>query len=100
VLKQAWSIKNYRYVRDVSVADAGTTKGEGAIRKAHARVSMDFVSQEHGVPHDGPKDSNAGAEHGRSWIVTKHGDRSLVSSNAQHTSERDAKLYPGSGPSW
>jgi hypothetical protein len=23
-------------------------------------VSMDFVSQEHGVPHDGPKDSNAG----------------------------------------
>jgi hypothetical protein len=21
---------------------------------------MDFVSQEHGVPHDGPKDSNAG----------------------------------------
>jgi hypothetical protein len=23
-------------------------------------VSMDFVSQEHGVPRDGPKDSNAG----------------------------------------
>jgi hypothetical protein len=23
-------------------------------------VSGDFVSQEHGVPHDGPKDSNAG----------------------------------------
>jgi hypothetical protein len=23
-------------------------------------LSMDFVSQEHGVPHDGPKDSNAG----------------------------------------
>jgi hypothetical protein len=23
-------------------------------------VSMDFVLQEHGVPHDGPKDSNAG----------------------------------------
>jgi hypothetical protein len=23
-------------------------------------MSMDFVSQEHGVPHDGPKDSNAG----------------------------------------
>jgi hypothetical protein len=24
------------------------------------QLSMDFVSQEHGVPHDGPKDSNAG----------------------------------------
>jgi hypothetical protein len=24
------------------------------------QMSMDFVSQEHGVPHDGPKDSNAG----------------------------------------
>jgi hypothetical protein len=23
-------------------------------------VSMDFVSQEHGVPRDGPEDSNAG----------------------------------------
>jgi hypothetical protein len=23
-------------------------------------MSMDFVSQEHGVPHNGPKDSNAG----------------------------------------
>jgi hypothetical protein len=24
------------------------------------QMSMDFVSQEHGVPHDGPNDSNAG----------------------------------------
>jgi hypothetical protein len=24
------------------------------------QMSMDFVSQEHGVPHDGPKDSNTG----------------------------------------
>jgi hypothetical protein len=24
------------------------------------QMSMDFVSQEQGVPHDGPKDSNAG----------------------------------------
>jgi hypothetical protein len=30
----------------------------------------------------------------------KHGDRSLQSSNAQRTAERDAELYPGSGPSW
>jgi hypothetical protein len=34
---------------------------------------MDFVSQENGVPRDGPKDSNAGAERVRSWIATKHG---------------------------
>jgi hypothetical protein len=63
-------------------------------------VSMDFVSQEHGVPRDGPKDSNTGAECGRSWIAMKHGDRSLESSNAQCTAERDAKLYPGLGPAW
>jgi hypothetical protein len=41
-----------------------------------------------------------GAERGRSWIATKHGDGSLESSNAQRTAERDAELYPGSGPSW
>jgi hypothetical protein len=27
---------------------------------AESTVSMDFVSQGHGVPHDGPEDSNAG----------------------------------------
>jgi hypothetical protein len=63
-------------------------------------LSMDFVSQKHGVPRDGPKDSNAGAERGRSWIATKHGDGSLESSNAQRTAERDTELYPSSGPSW
>jgi hypothetical protein len=26
----------------------------------HSLLSMDFVSQEHGVPRDGSKDSNAG----------------------------------------
>jgi hypothetical protein len=41
-----------------------------------------------------------GVEHGRSWITTKHGEGSLELSNAQHTAERDAELYPGSGPSW
>jgi hypothetical protein len=40
-------------------------------------LSMDFMSQEHGVPRDRPKDSNAGAERGRSWIAPKHGDGSL-----------------------
>jgi hypothetical protein len=50
---------------------------------------MDFVSQEHGVPRDGPKDSNAGAERGRSWIATKHSDGSLKMSNAPRTVERE-----------
>jgi hypothetical protein len=61
-------------------------------------MSMDFVSQEHGIPHDGPKDSNAGAEHGRSWIATKHGDGSLEMSNAQRTAERDTELTQVQGP--
>jgi hypothetical protein len=47
-----------------------------------------------------PKIRTHGAEHGRSWIAMKHGDGSLESSNAQHTAEREAELYPGSGPSW
>jgi hypothetical protein len=46
-----------------------------------------------------PKIRAQGAERGRSWIATKHGDGSLESSNAQHTAERDAELYPSSGPS-
>jgi hypothetical protein len=29
-------------------------------KRNEKRVSMDFVSQEYGVPRDGPKDSNAG----------------------------------------
>jgi hypothetical protein len=41
-----------------------------------------------------------GAKRGRSWIATKHGDGSLELSNALRIAERDAKLYPGSGPSW
>jgi ribonuclease HI len=47
-----------------------------------------------------PKIRTQGAERVRSWIAMKHGDGSLESSNAQHTAERDAELYPGSGPSW
>jgi hypothetical protein len=47
-----------------------------------------------------PKIRTQGAERGRSWIATKHGDRSLESSNAQHAAERDVELYPGLGPSW
>jgi hypothetical protein len=47
-----------------------------------------------------PKIRTQGAEHGRSWIATKHGDGSLESSNAPHTAERDAEPYPGSGPLW
>jgi hypothetical protein len=47
-----------------------------------------------------PKIRMQGAERGRSWIATKHDDGSLESSNAQRTAERDAELYPGSGPPW
>jgi hypothetical protein len=47
-----------------------------------------------------PKIRTQGAERGRSWIATKHGDGSLESSNTQRTAERDAELYPSSGPSW
>jgi hypothetical protein len=31
-----------------------------ALVSISSMLSMDFVSQEHGVPRDGPKDSNAG----------------------------------------
>jgi hypothetical protein len=47
-----------------------------------------------------PKIQTQGAERGRSWIATKHGDGSLELSNAQRTAERDAELYPGLGASW
>jgi hypothetical protein len=47
-----------------------------------------------------PKIQTQGAERVRSRIATKHSDGSLERSNALRTSERDAKLYPGSGPSW
>jgi hypothetical protein len=47
-----------------------------------------------------PKIRTQGAERVRSRIATKHGDGSLELSNALRTAERDAELYPGSGPSW
>jgi hypothetical protein len=47
-----------------------------------------------------PKIRTQGAKHVRSRIAVKHGDGSLESSNALCTAERDAELYPGSGPSW
>jgi hypothetical protein len=47
-----------------------------------------------------PKIRTQGAEHGRSWIATKHGDGSLEMSNAPRTAERDTEPYTGSGPSW
>jgi hypothetical protein len=47
-----------------------------------------------------PKIRTEGAERVRSRIAMKHGDGSFESSNALHTAERDAELYPGSGPSW
>jgi hypothetical protein len=38
---------------------AKAKKAEKSLADAN-KVSMDFVSQEHGVPRDGPEDSNAG----------------------------------------
>jgi hypothetical protein len=56
-------------------------------------MSMDFVSQEHGVPHDGLKDSNAGVVRVRSWIAAKHGDRSLETPESiTHCRERHRAL--------
>jgi hypothetical protein len=46
-----------------------------------------------------PKIQTQGAEGGRSWIATKHGDGSLEMLNAPHTTERNTEPYPGSGPS-
>jgi hypothetical protein len=40
-----------------------------------------------------PKIRMQGAEHGRSWIATKHGDGSLETSNAQHTAERETPSF-------
>jgi hypothetical protein len=47
-----------------------------------------------------PKIRTQGAERVRSRIAMKHSDGSLESSNALCTAERDAELYPGSGPLW
>jgi hypothetical protein len=41
------------------------------------QMSMDFMSQEHGVPHEDPKIRTQGAVRVRPWIATKHGDRRL-----------------------
>jgi hypothetical protein len=60
---------------------------------------MDFVSQEHGVPRDGPKDSNAGG-----WtleILDRNETRWRKPRDIEcttHCKEGYAKLYLGSGP--
>jgi hypothetical protein len=40
-----------------------------------------------------PKIRTQGAECGRSWIATKHGDGSLKTSNAQRTAERETPSF-------
>jgi hypothetical protein len=40
-----------------------------------------------------PKIRTQGAERGRSWIATKHGDGSLEMSNAQRTAERETPNF-------
>jgi hypothetical protein len=37
-----------------------------------SNLSMDFVSQEHGVPHDRPKDSNA---RGWTWEILDRNEK-------------------------
>jgi hypothetical protein len=76
----------------VEVMALGDEEG-GDCRWISSRKNMGYHAMD-------PKIRTQGAEHGRSWIATKHGDGSLESSNAQRTVERDAELYPGSGPSW
>jgi hypothetical protein len=59
---------------------------------------MDFVSQEHEVPCDGPKDSNAG---GWTWEILDRNEtrwrKPRVVERTTHCLERDTELYPG-GP--
>jgi hypothetical protein len=51
------------------------------------------MSQENGVPHDGPKDSNAGFGTREILIATKHGDRSLeMPESTTHRRERHRAL--------
>jgi hypothetical protein len=46
-----------------------------------------------------PKIRTQEAEHGRSWIATKHGDGSLETSNTQRTAERETPSFtPVQGP--
>jgi hypothetical protein len=50
----------------------GVSHGEADLEETHhspylaCQMSEDFMSQEHGVPHDGPKDLNTGAVRVRS----------------------------------
>jgi hypothetical protein len=67
---------------------------------SHAKCRWILCRKNTGYHATDPKIRTQGAEGGRSWITTKHGDGSLESSNAQRTTERDTELYPGSGPSW
>jgi hypothetical protein len=63
-------------------------------------LSRGFMSQEHRVPHDGPKDSNAGAIHVRSRSQLNTAMEASRRRKAQCTTEGDTELYPGSGLSW
>jgi hypothetical protein len=67
--------------------------GDGGCRWISCRKNTGYHATD-------PKIRTQGAEHVRSRIATKHGDGSLERSNVLRTAERDAELYPGSGPSW
>jgi hypothetical protein len=66
----------------------------------HAKCRWISCRKNTGYHATDPKIRTQWAERVRSRIATKHGDGSLELSNALHTAERDAELYPGSGPSW
>jgi hypothetical protein len=57
------------------------------------KLSRDFVSQEHGVPHDRHKDLNVGGCTREIKIATKHGDGSLKTpESTTHCRERHQDL--------
>jgi hypothetical protein len=59
----------------------------------HAKCQWISCRKNTGYHATDPKIRTQGAERGRSWIATKHGDGSLETSNAQHTTEREMPSF-------
>jgi hypothetical protein len=59
----------------------------------HAKYRWISCRKNTGYHVTDPKIRTQGAEHGRSWIATKHGDRSLETSNTQRTAERETPSF-------
>jgi hypothetical protein len=86
----------------ISVSHVEADLGESTPQPPTWRAKCQWIScrKNTGYHATDPKIQTQGAERVRSRIATKHGDGSLELSNALRTAERDAELYPGSGPSW